>query len=145
VSVHLAIMPECSSGTYCFCPARKLKRQHPCKVCGRFLHGGPCVFYDEGGFGLPNVFYCVKCFHSENVEDEATPTIRFAPPVPPTPVQQQQQQQQQQQISNERRQSPNSRQHSSCLSARCNQDIQSFGGCTSSSDHPFLRTMKICS
>lgn len=106
-------MPECATGTqYCFCPEKKVKQKHPCKSCGRFLHGGPCAFNVEGGFGLPNVLYCVKCFHRENVLDEATRPFRFPPSGPQaTPVQQQQQQ-----ISNERRQSPNNRKHSSCLS-----------------------------
>jgi hypothetical protein len=94
-------------------PSQKARAAAPLQ---RFLDGSFMAalahFMLREDSDCPMFFYCVKCFHSENVLDEATPPIRFSPPVSPIPVQQQHQQ-----ISNERRQSPNNRQHTFCSSA----------------------------
>jgi hypothetical protein len=102
-------MPVCASGPYCFCPKQQVQRKHPCKICGHFLHGGPCSFSVEGEFSEAVAFYCVKCAHSEKVTDNASAPAKW-PQAPSTPVRQQQQQ-------NDGRQSPNNRQHSSSPSS----------------------------
>jgi hypothetical protein len=73
----LCTMPVCASGVYYFCQANAIQRQHPCKSCKGYLHGGPCSFVVEGEFGMPDALYCVKCAHRENVLEKASPPSLF--------------------------------------------------------------------